>query len=644
MPGLNFVFSFKEPIENKSQDYKAAVEQTMSEEFHSIDVLYEDEQLLSSITSHENYPTRTFENNETKFCIEGRIYNLDDDSVNKTIISITERLFKGDETAKSDLSDWLSSVDGEFLIFVYNKSEKRILLINDIFSLLPCYIHKTDWGVVFSRSFPFTATMVEQKKFDKIAMAQFLMFRHTIGDRTYLKDVYRLKPAELITIDACSENVQREVLYTFNCDEKEHSNKSTKENAAELAKLFTQGCRNRIDPNCKTIALLSGGLDSRAMTAALQRENTEFDALTILDPNSIAETDFKLAQQVASELDVNWKPIELKPMPGKNMLRLLRMKFGMVCLGKDFIIQIADNLTAEHGCKVSPFLGLGGDRSLHDIRSTGSNKIDSLKDYLHRTPYFMPSEMALRLTGVSETEFFEEIQKELNSYPEKTTIQKYVHFWYYGQTFKWLFEDHDRFRSFSWPASPFFSTQFFRYAINCPDSQKTFLRLYYYFLNTINPKMSEIPSARNLYKTAIDLARSRSLVWYWYCHASQMCKRIRKWPNPIRFVFKKVKKLTTKANSGIKDKYEHSPNIIKCISEQVSNCRKNPDLLIWTEIDEVLKNNENYNSESFSHLLTVTSMIEKLTTGKSTLEKYQDSTFGSYNPILSRNLSITENF
>lgn len=643
MPGVNFAFAFKEQTESNSADYKEALNKTLFEESHNICDLFEDQQLLSSFTSHDGYPTRTFENNGTKFYIEGRIYNSDDNAVNETIISITKRLFQGDQTAKSELTDWLLTVDGEFLIFAYNKVANRILVINDIFGLLPCYIHKTDWGVVFSRNFPFIAAMVQQKKFDKLAMAQFLMFRHTIGDRTYLKDVYSVKPAELITIDAGSGDVRREVLHTFNFEEKKYTNRSTKENAAELAKLFTEGCRNRVDPDRKTIVLLSGGLDSRAAAAALKHAGVDFETRSVLDANKIHATDFEIAQQVASALDVNWKSIELEPMSGKNMLKLLKMKCGLVSLGKDFIIQLINKIISECGDKVTPLLGLGGDRLVHDIRSTGSKKIDSFKDFLCRAPIFMPFEMASKLTGVSETEFFGEIKKEFNSYPEKNTTQKYVHFWYYGQTFKWLFEDHDRFRSFSWPANPFFSTPFFRYVINCPDKQKTFLRFYYYFLNSLNPMASKIPSARNVFKTPVPLVRSRLLIWYWFCHACQMYRQVRRWPNPIRFIYKKIKNRAPKSSTEAKVTFEHSPNLIKCMTEQISNCRQTADLN-WIAIEDVLKNSENYHSEALFHLLTVISMIEQLTTGKSTLEKYQDATFGAYNPSMYKKLLVTENF
>lgn len=634
MPGLNFAFAFKEPIESKSSDYKAALNKTLLEDSHNICDLFKDEQLLSSFTSHDGYPTRTFENNGTKFYIEGRIYNLDDDAVNEKISSITERLFQGDETAKPDLSNWLSTADGEFIIFAYNKSLNRILVVNDIFGLLPCYIHKTDWGVVFSRNFNFVSTMVEQKKFDKIAMAQFMLLSHTIGDRTYLKDVYRPRPAELITIDAGSGDVRRQVLFTYNFQEKKYRNRSTKTNAAELARLFTEGCRNRLKPQEKSMLYLSGGLDSRATAAALKLLGADFEAWTLLDVNGIASTDYKIAQQVASELDVEWKPLKLKPMSGKNVLRTLNTKGGVEYLGKVFLFQAHDAILSDHGHKVQAFIGIGGDIIGHDITTAGSKKMDSLKDFLQRAPSFIPFKTISKLTGVSEEQFFDAVKEEFNSYPEKSLKQKYIHFAIYGQTYQWHFQGHDILRSFFWPASPFFSTPFFTYIMNCTDKQKRYLRLFYYFLNSLNPAMSDMPCARNLFLTPVQLKRSRSLIWYWYCSALAMCRRIRRWPNPIRFIYKKIKKLLSKPSQGAKEKFEHSPELMKCMTEQIASCSQNTDYLNWSEVEDLVKNKENYTPETLYLVFTIVSMIEQQTTGKSTLEKYQDSTFGSFMPTL----------
>lgn len=643
MSGLNFVFSFDGSVGNHASDYEAATRDTLFIDGHHVDSLLESDQVLSSFTGYDGYPLRTFENEGVMFYVEGRIYNLDEDAVNKAIVSFSERLFQGDQSAKKDLTDWLLTVEGEFMVLAFSSAENKILIFNDVFGLLPTYIHQTDWGVVFSRNISFLAGMVEQKQFDKIAIAQFLMLKYTIGDRTHLKDVFRPRPAELITIDAKSKDVKREVLYAFNFDEKKFCNRSTKTNAAELAKLFIDGCRVRVDKDCKPVVFLSGGLDSRAVAAALKRVGVDFEARTALDVNGIASADFKVAEQVASELDIEWKPLDLNQLTGRNMLRILKMKCGLLDVGKDLMIQVSEKMLSESGGKAIPFIAIGGDRLLHDIRSVGSREIDSFRDFLRRTPAFMPFATVSKITGVSEKEFYEVIQKELNSYPEKTTTQKYVHFWYYGQTFKWLFEAHDRVRHYAWPVSPFFSTEFFRYVINCPDSQKTFLRFYYYFLNNLNPKMSSMPCARNLFLTPIPLERCRSLIWYWYCYACQTYRRVRKWPNPVRFVIKKIKKLTSKPSSGIKEKFEHSATLIKCMTEQISNCRQKVDFLNWTEIEDIVNKSEDYRSQVLIHVFTIISMAEQLTTGQSTLEKYQDTPFGSHKRILYKE-NPTENF
>ncbi len=79
------------------------------------------------------------------------------------------------------------------------------------------------------------------------------------------------------------------------------------------------------------------------------------------------------------------------------------------------------------------------------------------------------------------------------------------------------------------------------------------------------------------------------------------------------------------------------------MTEQIANCRQNQGHLNWPEIENVLENSENYDSELIFNLMTIISMVEQLSTGQSTLEKYLDSNFGSFNPKLHKE-NPTENY
>jgi len=82
--------------------------------------------------------------------------------------------------------------------------------------------------------------------------------------------------------------------------------------------------------------------------------------------------------------------------------------------------------------------------------------------------------------------------------------------------------------------------------------------------------------------------------------------------------------------------FTHSETINKVIEEQISICSKEGDFFNWTAMKNVLDNSRKFNGESMYILLTVVSIVEQLTTGRSSLENYQDSDFGSFSSVRSK--------
>jgi len=78
------------------------------------------------------------------------------------------------------------------------------------------------------------------------------------------------------------------------------------------------------------------------------------------------------------------------------------------------------------------------------------------------------------------------VRDRLRLYPETDPASKYVHFLVYERGANFLFEGEDRNRFF-WSTTPFYSIDFFRYAMNCPPEQKTRYNLYRSFLTELAP-------------------------------------------------------------------------------------------------------------------------------------------------------------
>jgi len=72
-------------------------------------------------------------------------------------------------------------------------------------------------------------------------------------------------------------------------------------------------------------------------------------------------------------------------------------------------------------------------------------------------------------------------------------------------------------------------------------------------------------------------------------------------------------------------KYNHSPDMIRCMTEQINNCEAIKICLLKSALDDVLKNAQNYNSYALGVFFTTISALEYIATDSSSIEKYAES-------------------
>ena len=118
-----------------------------------------------------------------------------------------------------------------------------------------------------------------------MGMAQFLLFSHTLGKRTLLKDIYRLEPASLLTVDSKDSKTKIDALHTYNFENKKYSSVTLEKNAHQLVSLFSNACKIRLDNNTKNMITMSGGFDSRSIAAWFHKNQIHAYGATTVDPS-----------------------------------------------------------------------------------------------------------------------------------------------------------------------------------------------------------------------------------------------------------------------------------------------------------------------------------------------------------------------
>jgi len=132
--------------------------------------------------------------------------------------------------------------------------------------------------------------------------------REILGDKTFLKDINVLPPASILIYDFQDLSIEEYWDYNFKPDYA----KSEDEFVDELVKKFKYSVRRRMEePNYKYGVSLSGGLDSRVIVAAMEKDKRRNVLSFSFGPLDCDEV--KIAKKVSDKANTKFKAIEISP-------------------------------------------------------------------------------------------------------------------------------------------------------------------------------------------------------------------------------------------------------------------------------------------------------------------------------------------
>ncbi|MBN2377104.1 MAG: hypothetical protein JXD22_11925 [Sedimentisphaerales bacterium] len=618
MLGLNLVYSFDSNLNFSQSKEHQSTHTAPPMPHHQYKVLHQQKNSVLACFIHPGYPIATFNNDKYSIALEGQIYGKSSETVQAELTRLSDLIFSQDDNANKTLSDWLLNADGEFLVILINKHTHEVAIFNDALARLPVYIYNSNNKFIISRYLRFITDLLGDIEFDRMALAQYLIFSHTVGQRSFIKNIAFLQPASLIHLDARNKSVKINQTYKFNHDNKIHQSNSLKQNARQLTSLFANACKNRNDPEKHNILSLSGGLDSRCVGAGFKYAKVPFTATSYLDLAQTAKVDVKFARQLAEIFNIDWHLYQTDPFTGKRISQLLHAKNGSASLNAVFYLHYYEQIINDFGNSINFFTGDGGDRVIPDIRPGRpfSNTEELIECILHTKPVF-PPEISAALTGVSQQDITNELMSHLSTYSEKNFAQKYVHFIIHERSANRFFHGEDRNRLFFWGTTPFFAIDVFKYAMNCPNEQKADLRLYAKLLSNLSPKAAKLPNGNT--GMSITSTKYRLACWKYKMERKQ---------TPI----KKIRRLfrNPPLNQKPLRSWHHHKNLLSCLHDQIHGSDVVKNYISESVAEDVLRHNQNYKNDALMRLFTINSLLENLLLPKSSLDKYQDHDFGFY--------------
>lgn len=164
-------------------------------------------------------------------------------------------------------------VAGAFIVAIYDRAQRRVLLANDRFGLYPLYFEHRRGRLIFAPEVKAILAISESSPLlDEVALAQYMRFQQLLGTRTFFKNIKTLAPASVLTYELETDVCRMEPYWSFDQIPAQPVGLTFEEAAEEATRLMRQAVIRQLRGNYRVGIYLSGGLDSRTILAAYPRD------------------------------------------------------------------------------------------------------------------------------------------------------------------------------------------------------------------------------------------------------------------------------------------------------------------------------------------------------------------------------------
>ena len=241
------------------------------------DLLYSDEYVGGSRThtGHIGEPVSPVRLGSRLIWVEGEAYNISEvtSELNIKATTLSELLLMADREVK--LNKCLNRLDGDFCAAIFDSDQKKIKLISDRYGMRMLYWYHKDgmiaWGAEVKTILAIDGV---DKKIDPISFDCFMDLGHLMGEHTWFDYIKLIKPATILEYDMGTGEVRHD--HYWNWSEIRTSNLSFDEAVDELGKRFIEAVSRRFSTRERIGIALSGGVDSRAIFAAVDHLYPDF--------------------------------------------------------------------------------------------------------------------------------------------------------------------------------------------------------------------------------------------------------------------------------------------------------------------------------------------------------------------------------
>ncbi|MFA6636888.1 MAG: asparagine synthase-related protein [Candidatus Omnitrophota bacterium] len=235
--------------------------------------------------------------------IEGEVYNLAE--------VVKEAGWAGGSVSNADFPKWilyayrvnqleafLNRMDGYFCAALYDPYARKVLLISDRYGMRMLYWYHRNGVFAWSGEVKGILALPHvDRTIDKTSLPCFMDLGYLMGEHTWFEHISLIKPATILEYDIAANTVAHKYYWTWG--EIKQSQLSFDDAVDALYEAFMTSVQRKFNPDERIGISLSGGLDSRAIFAAVNKLYPDYEgyAYTFGVPDC---DDIEIAKQVVS--------------------------------------------------------------------------------------------------------------------------------------------------------------------------------------------------------------------------------------------------------------------------------------------------------------------------------------------------------
>jgi len=240
-----------------------------------------------------NYPVEKYDHQH--LLIYGDIIEIMDPAIDQKPITLYEKIIELRARYKENFPNY---INGSYILLIWDESEGKLEIVNDRYGLRPLYFSIYKQEIFFSSELRSFRDI--RKEINPSAVVDILSFGYILGDKSLIEDVNLLPPGSILTFYKGKLSIRQ---YWSVFDQRPVSKaRRDRDTLEEIRMRFNSAVNKCFRGDYKVGISLSGGLDTRAILSAIDKNRLPIYAYTYLLPEN---PDAAICKEILKYVNLN---------------------------------------------------------------------------------------------------------------------------------------------------------------------------------------------------------------------------------------------------------------------------------------------------------------------------------------------------